>query len=135
MGTTFLNGTHVLLPSLVSTVSNKAYQFTMTFRNEGDNNSVYYGQGGLIHSDKIAETPGRHATARGNCNSSKHRHVSLSEYASYTAKPVMAKHNLELEPGDYEYLRTSIKFVDGPEKEVSMPDGGCKMIGKVEIRT
>lgn len=31
-------------------------------------------------------------------------------------------------------MRTSIKFVDGPEKDVSMPDGGCKMTGKVEIR-
>lgn len=134
VGTTFLNGTHVLSPSLVSTISNKACQFTMTFRNEGDDNSVYYGQGGLIRGDKIAETPGRRATAGGNSNSSKRRRVSFSEYASYVAKPVTAKHNLELEPGDHEYLRTSIKFVDGPEKDVSMPDGGCKMTGKVEIR-
>ena len=69
VGTTFLNGTHVLSPSLVSTISNKACQFTMTFRNEGDDNSVYYGQGGLIRGDKIVETPGRRATAGGNSNS------------------------------------------------------------------
>jgi hypothetical protein len=134
VGTTFLSGDHGISPGLVSTVSNRACQFTMTFSDEGDDHSVYYGQGGLIRGDKIAETPVRGATAGGNSNSRKRRRVSFSQFASYAAIPVTAKHNLELAQGDRAYLRTIIKFVDGPDKDVSMPDGGCTMTGEVEIR-
>ena len=46
-----------------------------------------------------------------------------------------AKHKLELSEDERAYSRTSIKFVDGPEKDVCMPDGGCTMTGEVEVRS
>lgn len=104
----------------------------MTFSDKEDDHSVYYGQGGWIRGDKIAD-PDQGATAGVNSNSRK-RHVSFSGFASFAAIPVTAKHNLELVQGDRAYLRTTIKFVDGPEKDVSMLDGGCAMMGEVEIR-
>jgi hypothetical protein len=105
--------------------------------------AIYYGQGGLIRGNKIAQTPIRSQqlykqSASGNTNSNKRnkrRRVSFSEFASYKARPVTAKHNLELVEDDRAYLRTSVKFVDGPEKDVSMPDGGCTMTGEVEVRS
>jgi hypothetical protein len=138
VGTTFLSGDHGISPGLVSTVSNKACQFTITFDDDGDDNAIYYGQGGLIRGNKIAQTPSRPKQSVGGdarSNSNKRRRVSFSEFASYEAKPVTAKHNLELAEDDRAYLRTSVKFVDGPEKDVSIPDGGCTMTGEVEVRS
>lgn len=138
VGTTFLSGDHAISPDLVSTVSNKACQFTMTFVDDRDDNATYYGQGGLIRGNKIAQTPSQpiqSVVGGTHCNSQKRRRVSFSEYASYEAKPVTAKHNLELAKDDRAYFRTSVKFMDGPERDVTMPDGGCTMTDEVEVRS
>jgi hypothetical protein len=90
----------------------------------------------LIRGNKITQTPIRsQQSAGGNTNSNKRRRVSFSEFPSYEAMPVTAKHNLELAEDDRAYLRASVKFVDGAEKDVSMPDGGCTMTGEVEVRS
>jgi hypothetical protein len=40
VGTTFLSGDEGISPGLVSTVSNKACQFTMTFDDDKDDNAI-----------------------------------------------------------------------------------------------
>ena len=41
---------------------------------------------------------------------------------------------MELGKEDREYKRTTIKFVDGPEKDVAMPDGGCILDDMIQVR-
>ena len=132
VGTAFVNGDHTVSSLLVSHVTHKACQFSMIFEDGGDGLCVYFGQGGLIRSAKIASTPDVHKVR--NARIQKRRRVSFSQYASYVAKPVTAKHNLELSDEDREYKRTTIKFVDGPEKEVAMPDGGCTLGDLIQVR-
>jgi hypothetical protein len=129
VGTAFVSGDHGLSSTLVRNVSNKACQFKMTFDDEGDDNIIYFGQGGLLRGDRIADTPEGKGT-----NPKKRRRISFAEHPSFEAIPVTAKHNLELTDDDRNYLRTSIKFVDGNEKDVEMPDGGCTLNDEVEVR-
>jgi hypothetical protein len=46
---------------------------------------------------------------------------------------VTAKHNLEI-CNDEEYLRTTVKFSDGHETDITMPDGGCVFEDEEEIQ-
>lgn len=132
VGTAFFSGDCSLSLRLASNVSSKACQFTMAFEDEVGDLSIYYGQGGLIRGAKIAPTP---TTESGSVrNARKRRRVSFSEFTSYEATPVTAKHNLELSDEDREYKRTSIIFADGPMKDVVMPEGGCTMEGEIEVR-
>ncbi|CAB9510295.1 expressed unknown protein [Seminavis robusta] len=86
VGSSFLSGDHGISPGLVATVSSKACQFAMTFDDNGDDNTIYYGQDGLIRGNKIGETPIRRqqSTNRG-ADSKKRRRVSFSEFAGYEA--------------------------------------------------
>ena len=43
-----------------------------------------------------------------------------------------AKHNLESCDNE-QYLRTTVKFADGYETDITMPDGGCLLDGEAEI--
>ena len=136
VGTAFVNGNDTLSSRLVSNVTHKACQFTMIFEDEEDDLCVYFGQGGLIRGNKIVSTPDvvcKNTTTRKNTRK-KRRRVSFSEYASYTAMPVTAKHNLEISDEDREYKRTTIKFAHGPEKEVVLPDGGCTLQDLIQVR-
>jgi hypothetical protein len=112
----------------------------MTFDDDGDDIVVYYGQGGLIGGKKIADAriqsrPKQSTGGNMHTNSRKRRRVSFSELASYEATPVTAKHNLELTDDDRAHLGTKLRFGDGPEKHVNMPDGGCRTTDEIEVRS
>ena len=51
---------------------------------------------------------------------------------SFEATPVTAKHNLE-SYDDEQYLRTTVKFTNGHETDITMPEGGCILEGGEEI--
>ena len=132
VGTAFMSGDFDLSSQLVNKVSSKACQFMVIYDDDHGDNSIYFGQGGLLRGSKIASTPSAVRVDRSSGN--KRRRVSFSEYASYEATPVTAKHNLELAVDDRAYKRTTVKFLEGPEKDVIMPDGGCTMTNDIEVR-
>jgi hypothetical protein len=115
----------VITPGLVASVSNKACQLMVTFKDADDDNANYFGQGGLLRGEKLASTPVE--------KKQKQSHVSFGEFASYETTPVTAKHNLE-SSDDELYQRTTAKFVRGAEKYVVMPDGGCVLLERINIR-
>lgn len=128
VGVSFVSDATVISARLVAEVSNKACQFYMTFKEPDDTIVHYFGQGGLIRGDRIPGTPESKKVKRA-------RHVMFESFARYEATPVTAKHNLESE-NDAQYQSTTARFAcEGQnEKQLDMPDGGCKLTRRIVVR-
>ena len=125
----FISGNARISNTLAQKVALKACQILITFEDNEELNSVYHGQAGLIRGEKLASTPRKVLT-----NPANRQRLCLSNFASYQATPVTAKHNFELDKYDCKYLNTCVVFADGSEKDMKMPDGGCKLADDVVVR-
>ena len=132
VGTSFVSGSHEISVALVETVSSKACLFYLTFKDTYLGNEYYYGQGGLIQGETLTVTPPDNDEQKKKRRASSRKVSFFSEYASFEATPVTAKHNLESCDNE-QYLRTTVKFADGYETDITMPDGGCLLDGEAEI--
>lgn len=132
MGNSFVSGSQEISAALVERVSNGACQLSMVFKNTEGGHEHCYGQGGLIQGEKLAGTPSAADTNKPMKRRKTTKRVSFSEYASFESTPVTAKHNLE-SCGGKEYLRTTVKFADGYEADIAMPDGGCILENEDDI--
>ena len=127
---TFVSGVDNISADLVNKVSKKASEFYITFEDPNAGNEYYHGQGGFIRGAVLA------ARTRSDGDSQpgpKRPRVAFQEDLNYEATPLTAKHNLKND-GDEQYLRTTVKCFDQVEKDISLPDGGCTMTERIEIR-
>jgi hypothetical protein len=131
VGTSFVSGSEEISAALVEKASNKACQFYMAFKNTEEGNEYYCGQGGLIQGERLSGTPPVD-TQKNKKRRMTTKKVSFTEYACFAATPVTAKHNLE-SCIDEAFIRTTVRFVDGHETDITMPDGGCILAGEDEI--
>jgi hypothetical protein len=59
--------------------------------------------------------------------------VAFQEDVNFQAILLTAKHNLE-NTGEETYLRTTAKCYDRVEKDIRLPDGGCTMVDRIQVR-
>ena len=128
VGVSFVSDATAISERLVAEVSDKACQFNITFKQPDDTLVHYFGQGGLIRGDRIPGTPETKKAEKAS-------HVMFESFARYETTPVTAKHNLESAKAE-QYHSTSARFAsDGNnEKQLDMPDGGCKLTNRVVVR-
>jgi hypothetical protein len=128
---TFVSGTHDISTDLVNEVSMKACEFYMAFTDLVTGNEYYHGQGGFIRGAVLA-TRTRPDDDDGQPEPKRAR-VAFQEDLNYEATPLTAKHNLK-SYGEEIYLRTTVKCYDQVEKDVTLPDGGCTMMERIQVR-
>lgn len=127
---TFVSGTDDISADLVNKVSKKACEFYMTFTDPTTGNAYYHGQGGFIRGEMLE------AKTRPDDNGQpepKRPRVAFQEDLNYEATPLTAKHNLK-NAGAETYLRTTAKCFDQVEKDIALPDGGCAMTTRIQVR-
>jgi hypothetical protein len=128
---TFVSGADDISTDLVNKVSKKACEFHIAFTHPDTGNEYYHGQGGFLRGSMLAAArihPGN------DCQpNSKRPRIAFQEDVSYEATPVTAKHNPKND-GEETYLRTIAKCFDQVEKDITLPDGGCTMSERMEIR-
>ena len=127
---TFVSGTDDISTDLVNKVSKKACEFYMAFTDPVTGNEYYHGQGGFIRGAMLA------ASARPDDDGQpepKRPRVAFQEDLNYEATPLTAKHNLKND-GEETYLRTTAKCFDQVEKDITLPDGGCTMAERIQVR-
>ena len=127
---TFVSGVDNISSVLVNEVSKKASEFYMTFEDPNTGNNYYHGQGGFIRGNVLA------ARTRSDGDGQpepKRTGVDFEEDRNYEATPVTAKHNLKND-GNETYLRTTAICFDHVEEDITLPDGGCTMSERIEVR-
>ena len=101
----------------------------MAFTDPVTGNEYYLGQGGFIRGEMLEA---RTCHDDDGQPEPKRLRVAFQEDLNYEATPLTAKHNLKYD--GKEYLRTTAKCFDQVEKDIALPDGGCSMTGRIQIR-
>jgi hypothetical protein len=127
---TFVSGPQDISMDLVNKVSKKACEFYMTFT-DPTSNEYYHGQGGFIRGAILPTTPC--PDDDGQPEPKRARTVAFQEDVNYETTPLTAKHNLKYS-GEETYLRTTAKCYDQVEKDITLPDGGCTMVERIQVR-
>ena len=127
---TFVSGTDDISADLVNKVSKKACEFYIAFTDPVTGNEYYHGQGGFIRGEMLAA---RTRSDDGGQPEPKRPRVAFQEDLNYEATPLTAKHNLKND-GEETYLRTTAKCFDQVEKDITLPDGGCTMTERIQVR-
>lgn len=63
----------------------------------------------------------------------KRLRVAFQEDLNYEATPLTTKHNLKND-GEEMYLGTTAKCFDQVERDIALPDGGCAMTERIQVR-
>eukprot|EP00977_Amphora_coffeiformis_P009298 scaffold2107_cov145-Amphora_coffeaeformis.AAC.1 len=129
----FVNGTGVILQSLVMDASFKACEIEVYFVDRHrDVAGSYFGRAGLLKGGQLTPLPSEEDPP-----ANKRRRtatVSFAEYADFKATRVTAKHNLESDKGEI-CQRTHIMMPsDGTGRTVGFVDCGCGPGPDIKVR-
>jgi hypothetical protein len=131
MGRAFVSDPAAISSDLVSVVSRRASQVTTILRECAAGEQCHWSVDPRL---PIHRKP-RPIYAVAALQSRPRKKVKLNSTRPTKVSPVTAKHNLVPEDEDDRYARTMIQFPETSPKEITMPDGGCKITEYIEVRS